>query len=172
MHLTQRDWIKWSSPQVRRGAVGQSRTCRDAALTLPHCLTLRRLAHFTIWAPFFTSTESGYIRGEGVGSRRGARVEKRWDEESRTTGWGNISTGEWNKGDMTDEERKQKWINRGKKQSHKKREDRKWTGKTDGIEVWETDTWRKGTEGEKKKCCINNRARTKWLGGSWKDSWR
>lgn len=67
MHLIQTDWIKWCCSQVRGSTVGQSPTCGDAALSLPHCLTLRRLAHFTIWAPFFTSTVSGYIRGWGRG---------------------------------------------------------------------------------------------------------
>lgn len=77
MHLIQADWIKWFSPQVSRGTVGQSRTCRDAALSLPHCLTLRRLAHFTIWAPFFTSTVSGYIRAGGEAGVEGVVVERR-----------------------------------------------------------------------------------------------
>lgn len=74
MHLIQTDWIKWCSLQVRGSTVGQSPTCGDAALSLPHCLTLRRLAHFTIWAPFFTSTVSGYIRGWG----RGLTAEEVW----------------------------------------------------------------------------------------------
>lgn len=77
MHLIQRHWIKWSSPHIRVSTVGQSRTCGDAALSLPHCLTLRRLAHFTIWAPFFTSTVSGYIGGEGLVAEEGQGLRRR-----------------------------------------------------------------------------------------------
>lgn len=133
MHLTQRDWIKWPSPQVKRSTVGQSHTCRYAAPSLPHCLTLRRLAHFTIWAPFFTSTVSGYIGEEGVGGRKGARMEKMWNDRRTSRCEGNVSKGENNK-EGTKTERS---------------ESRNRTAEEEVV--WDTNRWRERKEGEKER---------------------
>lgn len=80
--------IKWFRPHTPEEARWVScPTCGDsAALSLPHCLTLRRVAHFTIWAPFFTSTVSGYVQrngGRGVGKERWLAGERAGEERMK-----------------------------------------------------------------------------------------
>lgn len=105
--------IKWFRPHTPEEAWWVScPTCGDsAALCLPHCLTLRRVAHFTIWAPFFTSTVSGYVQGkEGVG-REGAVVGRRKGRGGEDEGWQSKGTeeGEIN-GNVSKRGKNKVWI--------------------------------------------------------------
>lgn len=143
-------------PQVRRGAVGRSCTCGDAALSLPHCLTLRRLAHFTICAPFFTSTESSYSvgRGQGAGERERSQQKRRKGWEEVVRGWsmlvkeGKIKK-KWERG-------RKRWEWSQQKEKIVPQMEKKSTRNV--TKMLETHKWRK--RGDGKKLYINSQAQT------------